>query len=366
MRLTLIISSLSYGGAERVLSTMANHWAILGRQVTLITLDSQAMDFYALHPRVRRVALGLVGVSVHPWRALSNNLRRLTRLRREIRASEPEVIVSFIHEMNVLTLLASSGLNVPVIVSERTDPRQHRIGRVWAVLRRLLYPRADAVVVQTNEVGYWMQRFVRKEVVHTIPNAVALPVHEADHTACYLGSDRTVIAMGRLGPEKGFDLLLRAFAQCAAKHPDWSLMILGEGSERERLEALAGELGVANRVSMAGLIREPVKLLRHADLFVMSSRFEGFPNALLEAMACGLPVISTDCPSGPREIVRDGVDGVLVPPEDIDALAAAMERLMSDEAERERLAARAPDVVRRFGVSEMMKLWEQVICKSAK
>lgn len=361
MRLTLVIFSLSCGGAERVFSTMANYWAVKGKEVTLITLASESTDFYTIHPQVKRVALGLTASSAHLWEALRNNVRRLKRLRQAIRTSEPDIVISFMDRTNVLTLLAGLDLDRPVIVSIRTDPRQHRIGRVWTVLRRLLYPRANAVVVQTDEVRCWVQRFVRKEVVYTIPNPVTLTVYEPDRTAHSLHRERTIMAMGRLGPEKGFDLLLQAFAQCAAKHPDWSLMILGEGPERGRLELLAGECGVANRVSVPGLIREPVKLLRHADLFVMSSRFEGFPNALLEAMACGLPVVSFDCPSGPRDIIRDGVDGVLVEPEDVEALAAAMQRLISDEIERKRIGTHAVEVGERFSLKKVMELWERVL-----
>ncbi len=344
------------------MSIMANYWAARGEKVTLITLASEATDFYTLHPEVRRVALGATAVSRHPWEALGNNLRWLKRLRREIRASEPDAVISFIDSMNVLALLAGLSLRKPVVVSVRTDPRMsHYVGRIWSALRRLLYPRAHAVVVQSDEIRRWTQRFVRKERLYVIPNPVIPTAYGSNDVVASLGPGRIIVAMGRLHPVKGYDLLLRAFARCAAEYPDWSLMILGEGEERERLETLAGELSIADRMSMPGRVKDPMELLRQADLFVMSSRYEGFPNALLEAMACGLPVISTDCPSGPRAVVRDGVDGVLVTPEDAGALAAAMRRLMSDEAERKSLASRAVEVAERFDLEKVMGMWEDVL-----
>ncbi len=343
------------------MSIMANYWAARDREITLITLASEETDFYALHPGVKRVALGLRAKSTSLWESLRNNLRRLKCLRREIQLSEPDVVVSFIDSMNVLTLLASTGLSVPVVVSERNDPRQQHLGRIWAASRRSLYPKASAMVVQTDRVGCWAQRFIRKESIFTIPNPVMPPLHEPGDTVYPSHSVHTAVAMGRLHPQKGFDLLIRAFAQCVAKHPDWSLIILGEGAERENLKALACELGISTRVSMPGRIKEPGKLLRHMDLFIMSSRYEGFPNALLEAMAYGLPVVSFDCPSGPREIVRDGVDGILVKNADVRALAATMERLMVDEAERKRLGSRAVKVTERFGLEKVMRTWEDVL-----
>ncbi len=360
MRITLVISSLNGGGAERVMSILANYWAQSGQDVVLIT-HSAGQDAYAVSDHVRRVRLVLEWNSLHLGDALRNNANRIRTLRRIIRESRPDIVISFVDTTNILTLSSCLGCRFPVIVSERTDPRQHRIGRIWTMLRRLLYPYAAAVVVQTPSVRQWALTFLPSKAVHTIPNPILPSSVKRNFERVGEGGKRTVVAMGRLTIEKGHDLLIRAAALVLEKHPAWTLMILGDGLERQNLEKLAADLGVSHQICFQGHIKEPNALLYQADLFVLPSRFEGFPNALLEAMVCGLPVISADCPSGPREIIRDGVDGVLVPPEDVDALAAAMDRLMSDKDERNRLAHRAPEVLNRFGIEQVMGMWEDLL-----
>jgi len=361
MRLTFVISSLAGGGAQRVMSIIADYWASMGRNITLITLDSKDTDFYTLRPEVKRVTMGLMTVSSNFYETCRNTLQRLRHLRREIRASQPDAVISFISRMNILTLVATLGLNIPVIISERNNPRKQPATWYSAASQRLIYPYAHAIVVQTDRIGRWVQKFVPQKKIYTIPNPVIKPPVCEEKTKHTLPNIHTIVSMGRLTPQKGFDLLLPAFAKCAPKHPNWSLLILGEGDDRKHLQKLAEELKIANRLNMTGTVQEPSSILYNADIFVMSSRYEGFPNALLEAMACSLPVISFDCPTGPREIIHDGVNGILVPPEDVDALASTMDRLMSDESERKRLASRAIEVIDQFSLEKVMEGWEEVL-----
>lgn len=179
-----------------------------------------------------------------------------------------------------------------------------------------------------------------------------------------LPAGRRVVAVGRLVAQKGFDLLLQAFARLQGRYPDWSLVIVGEGPLRAELEGLVERLGLSGRVFLPGLVQAVPALLKRCDLFVLASRYEGFPNALGEAMAAGLPVIAADCPTGPRELVRHGVDGLLVPPEDPATLAEAMDRLMGDGEERRRLAGRAVEVTARFSEEKVLALWDQVLAEA--
>ncbi len=365
MRIAVVTYSLSAGGGERVASTLINYWVEGGEQVTLVTFDSVEKDFYRIDAKVKRIALGLTSESKN-WREfIGNNLRRIQILRAFFRSSEFDVVVSFIDKTNVLVLLATFGLGVPVVVSEQIDPRKHSVGMVAAALRRVLYPSACAVVVLTAGMSQWARRIVKKEAIYVVPS----PISEQ-----FLGSRKsngsstlhTVVAMGRMEPQKGFDRLLTAFAKCAQRHPEWTLRIVGEGTERPRLHALTVRLGLESRIRLDTVTKEPEKVLRDSDLFVLSSRYEGFPNVLLEAMACGLPVISFDCQTGPGEIIRDGIDGVLVPPDDVEALAKAMDSLMGAQQERRRLAASAVEVAERFSLPRVMAMWSEILGKAAR
>ena len=360
MKVTFILSALFAAGAERVISIMATYWARKGWGVTILSLDNgETPPFFEIDPAVCRMSLGLLGDSAGLIAGIRNNLKRVLMLRRAIIRSQPHTVISFVDKTNVLTLFATLGLKLEVMVSERTDPYQYSIGRIWGGLRWWVYSRADRIVVQTRGAQeYFLPKFQRRVTV--IPNPV-LPASSNHATLNNRATACMILAMGRLSKEKGFDDLLYAFRKVNDQHPGCTLTIIGEGPERGELELLRERLGLSGCVLLPGLVTTIEVFLRQASMFVLSSRFEGFPNALCEAMAYGLPVIATDCRSGPREIIRDGEDGLLVPPGDLDALAAAMDSLMSDPERRARLGGRAMDITQRFGVEKVMGMWEKIL-----
>ncbi len=356
-RVLIAVSSLSAGGAERMAAELANAWSG-ERGVGVLTLSSPRSDHYRLAPAVERMALGIMWDSTGPWESVLGTLRRSRMIRRAVRGFRPQVVLSLADQTNLRMLASLIGTGIWVIACERTDPRRHRVGLPWRWARRLLYPRAAAVVVQTEAVAGWARAFVPARRVHVIPNFVRdlpAPTGPAER------GDNDILAVGRLGPEKGYDVLLRAFAASGLAARGARLTILGEGAERAALESLARDLGIAAAVSLPGVVAEPERWMARCTLFVLSSRYEGFPNALLEAMAMGCPVIAADCDSGPRHIIRDGTDGVLVPVEDADALAAALGRLMGDAALRARLGAAAVAVRERFAKAAILRRWEALI-----
>jgi GalNAc-alpha-(1->4)-GalNAc-alpha-(1->3)-diNAcBac-PP-undecaprenol alpha-1,4-N-acetyl-D-galactosaminyltransferase len=356
----LLISSLGPGGAERVMSLLADGLVARGHEVSLITLSHAGNDFYALDPRVHRRGLGLIGESTHALGAVLANIRRIRALRRAIRAETPHTVLAFVTRMNVLALIACAGIPVRVVVSERVDPASHAEGRAWEGLRTATYQRADAVVVQTERIAQWFRARLRhRERVIVIPNP-------ASNIAGTVSADPRVappfiLGAGRLVPQKGFDLLIRAFGLIADRIPSLHLAIAGEGPDGQQLQQLASSLGLGSRVLFLGNVRNLSDLMRSAEAFVLSSRYEGFPNVLLEALACGVPSIAADCPEGPREILADGKYGILVPREDVVALAGAIESLVSDPELRQRLVASGALAIAPYEQNRVVDAWTTVL-----
>lgn len=364
MKILFLIHSLSMGGAERVTVNLANHWAEKGWTITIATLTNREGDFYPLHPSVARIGLDVAGESPRMLSALAHNVARLRAVRRLLYAQRPDVAIGMMTTANVLLALASVGLGVPVIGSERIHPPALPVGASWEALRRWTYGRLAALTALTDASAEWLTRNTRARRIAVIPNAVPWPFPAGEplvQPQSFLSADRRVLlAVGRLNRQKGFDLLLPAFAALAARFPDWDLVILGEGSERPALERLVRELGLEHRALLPGRAGNVADWYLRADLYVMSSRFEGFPNTLAEAMAHGVPVVSFDCETGPSDIIRHEVDGLLVPPEDVEGLSSALSRLMSDDVLRQKLASRAVEARERFSIFRIAEMWEEL------
>lgn len=365
-RLTIVIHSLTGGGSEHAAATMASHWADAGRAVTLVTLDSVENDEITFSPKVERVGLGVMSDSTGIWSAIKANQWRIQSLRDAIVKTAPDRVISLTDRTNILTLLATRGTDFRVIVSERTDVRHHRIGRVWEWLRKRTYPGACSIVVQTDAVRAAMKPIARKTPILVIPNAVPAIVAEAAaaprRQELELPEDRNwFVAVGRLSFEKGFDRLIDAFAQAAEQCSAWNLLIIGDGPEKSKLQEAVQNHGLQDRVLFPGWIESPWPAIPKPSIAVLPSRYEGFPNALLEAMSHGLAPIAFDCESGPSEIITHSENGLLIPQNDVAALAAAMQSLANDTTTRTNLSAAALSVNDRFSPEQVFALWEAVL-----
>jgi glycosyltransferase involved in cell wall biosynthesis len=364
MNVLIYIHSLACGGAERFVVTLSNYWAQKGWTITIVTAESRELDFFALAPQVQRIELGLAGSSTGLFHGMVQNFRRVLALRRVIRKVRPTVALGVMSTANVVLALSLLGTGTRGVGSERVHPAQTPLSRPWEVLRKYLYGRLCAVVALTNETAAWLSRWTTARRVVVIPNAAVWPLEPQSPvlspSALVRPGEQVILAVGRLTEQKGFDALIDAFSAVGGKSRPWRLVILGDGPARSTLEARVLAAGLTDRVSLPGRAGNMRDWYEAADLFVLSSRFEGFPNTLIEAMAHGLAVVSFDCDTGPRDIIKDGANGMLVPPGDIAALSGAMRLLMSEDHLRKTYSEQAIAIRGRLALSEIAQQWEDL------
>lgn len=362
MKILFFVSSLHAGGAERVATTLVSAWARQGHTVLLVpTYTGKGRCFYPLDKDVKLIWLAdRMGALRHK---VSAPIAKWFAIRRLVRETKPDIIVSFLTNVNVNVLLAVRGLCVPVIVCERTNPAfSLSAGKFLQVLRRITYPWASAVCLQTQASAVDFRRIVPSvKRLLVIPNPLPPELLAADEVQALskTGQRHRLVAMGRLVSIKQFSWLVQVFSTLAADFPDWDLYIWGEGPLRTELSQQVTTLGLADRIVLAGRTEQPWIELAHSDVFALTSAVEGFPNVLLEAMALSLPCVTVDCPSGPRELSNDGQDALLVPLHDTPALQQALRQLMQDPVLRKALGQQSAESIRhRYALPKVLQLWE--------
>lgn len=373
--LALVLSGLSGGGAQRRMVTLANAFARRGHRVDLVAVHPGGPFRVGLSPAVRLVGLD-------PWwtrlpglarRKGARVLASAPALAAYLRRERPEAVLASSNPANIATLWARqlAGVPTPVVVSVNVHVSSAAASRRRPFLGHLVrrsYPTADGIIAVSASVARDLVRVtgLAPERVTTIHNPVATAEIERqaqvdlDHPWFASGEPPVVLGAGKLKPQKDFATLVTAFARVRATHPT-RVVILGEGEERARLLRVAQRLGVADGVALPGFVANPFAYMARAAVFVLSSAWEGFSNVLAEALACSCPVVSTNCPGGPAELLDDGVYGPLVPVGDADALAAAIVHVLRRPPDRERLRARA----RAFSVERAAEEYLRVLLACA-
>lgn len=358
MRIALFTVSLEVGGAERVLVTLANRFAERGHSVQMVLMKPEGELRKELSPAVPIVDLKTYRI----WRTV-------LPLARYLRRERPDALLSTLSQPNLIAILAKRLARVPTraVVREANTPT-HEFGgavklknRIVPALIARVYRYADAIVAVSRGVQADLMRLTRlpETRIPYVYNPVITPKLlqqrevALEHPWFAEGALPVVLAVGRLTAQKDFPTLLRAFAQLSVPA---RLLILGEGEQRAELEQLAQQLGIAERVQLPGYEPNPFKYMRRAAVFVLSSRYEGLPNALIQAMACGCPVVATDCPSGPREILADGKYGLLVPVGDVDALSDAIQQGLQD-----RIPPAPPEWLQQFEENHIVEQYLRVL-----
>ncbi len=357
MRVSIVVEGLCSGGAERSACFLAEGFRQRGLDVSFVTVNAGENPFHLPPDDCESVDLGLVRAQM-PFlpRHLAYHATLFRELRDSLLALRPDLVVSFGTKLNVMVLQALRGTAIPVIVSERGDPVTGRIEWTYRALRKILYPRAKAIVCLTSyAAGIYAKSLPGTRIV-VIPNPLFPHFKQAGAETLPPRSGRPfILSVGRLSKQKNYPLLLEAFARLAPRYPDWDLVIYGEGKQAPPLKTLAGRLCIGERVFWPGVTLDLGPVYESAGLYVQPSLYEGFCNTLLEALAYGKAVAATNW-GGVRDLVADGENGLLSPMEPL-ALAGVLDRLLADRTLRERLGAEARKSRERFTPGRIMDKW---------
>lgn len=388
--LLIVCPHLGEGGVQRVVSILANAWSRQGRKVCVATLYEMEVAF-ELEPGVR-----LIPTTRYFWIKWVEKLRmllpppgkwkgrqflhffmrlayplipflyvplhiRVLTLRSVMKKVRAPVVIGLCGSTNIITALAARPLPCLCLISERNDPVLQELDFPWDALRPRYYDRADVVTANTHAALESMRAYVDPQKLAFVPNPVLNPDDTNASSGGGLFSSPTVLIVGRLHHQKAHDVLLDAFAQLAPEFSDWKLSIVGQGDLEENLRALATGLGIAGRVVWHGHVNDPFPYYRQAQIFVLPSRHEGTPNALLEAMNSGIAVIISDASPGPLELVEDGKSGLIVPAGDPLKLKQAIEKLAADPVLRASLARAARVNVAEYSLPRALLAWERLM-----
>lgn len=349
MKVIMVTAGMSGGGTERVIAVLANDMAEKSHEVKIV-MTSRDEVAYELHSNVQVLSIGgSTGGS------LSKRMKRIRDLRRIFKQDKEQVIVSFGTETNLFSLLAGIGLKNKIIVSERNDPNQC----TYPILRNMIYRMADSLIFQTEDAKKCFPKGIAKKggvIPNPLSGEMKKPVHGARR--------REIVTAGRLEPQKNHRLLIEAFQGFTEQFPDYRLVIYGKGYLEEELKALARELHLEGKVIFAGFAEHIQEKLCNAAMFVLSSDYEGVSNSLMEAMALGLPVISTDCPiGGSAMLIKHKESGLLVPVGSAAALTEAMKYMAEDTDRAEEMGRQAEYVREAYSAEEICDRWIRAIAE---
>lgn len=322
MHIAIVTRNMGAGGAERVIAQLLNEWAEQGITCSLICLE-HVEPFYKLSDKVN-----YYNVPFQSHNRALNKIGKYISLRNLVCKIRPDVVLSMPEEIGIYVIPALIGTKIPVVVSERNNPWVMPYKKITRVIRKIVYPFANGFIFQTECAASFFSKKIRAKGI-----VLKNPLDLERIPKPYIGSRRkTIVAAGRFEKQKNFTLLIDAFAKICSMHNDYKLIIYGDGTLRNALTIYASQVLPAGSYEFPGKTTDLLTKINNAGAFVLSSDYEGIPNVLIEALAMGVPCISTDCPSGgPRELISDGKNGLLVPINDVDLLADRLERVISKE-----------------------------------
>lgn len=366
MKIAIIIPGLSMGGAERVAVSLSN-WLVNNKkdEIYFINMANDTNNFeFDDKLNVYHKTYDTTNIKgIKPIVIIKKLLRKQKYINETLNSIKPDVIFEMLYYPIYFILpYIIKHKNVVLIGSERTNPQLKGLPLYIKILSKISPMLCDGYIFQTERVkNMFSKRIKRKSIV--IPNAVSNPyIKELQKVK----KDKTISNMGRLEYEKGQDVLIKAFNIVHSKYPDYKLIIYGEGSKRKEYQHLIEELGLQQNVILAGKLQKAILEVNKSEIFAFTSRFEGMPNALLEAMACGLPCVSTDCVAGPSEIIKNNENGILTQVDNIEQIADKIIYLIENKEIAEKIGKEAEKVIEEYSVEKIFEEYYYFFCKTAK
>lgn len=360
IHVAMLIGALTRGGSERVLINLSEYLVSIGYKVTMVTQYKREAE-YPLNPSVKRVISDITEEECSKSRIV-NFGRRFGKLRNIWKQEKPDVILSFIGKNNMMAILTSRFLHIPVAVSVRGEPSMEYYNGWMRFMARHLFKYADGIILQTKQCYEFFPEAVRKKAV-----ILHNPVNSSFFRKRYEGErEKELVSVGRIDENKNHEMLIRAFAEIAEVFPEYRLTIYGEGEKRGELIELVRQLGLENRISLPGSIENVADTIYKTGVFILPSNTEGVPNTLIEAMILGLTVVSTDCPcGGPADLIRHGVNGLLTPVGDVQKMKENLQNILNDLQMRDLLGKEAAKTSDIYQPEKIYKEWENYLISLA-
>ena len=357
MNIVFCLGSMGKGGAERVIANLSNYLADKDNLVSIITTVS-GTSVYTLNKKIKHYSLEN---NLKKNNVILKNIIRIKKLKSILKKISPDIIISFLPEPSYRVLLLKKSIKVPVIVSVRNDPKVEYNSKLSKICMNYTYPKADGFVFQTEEAKkYFNERIQKKSVI--IPNPISDEF--VDENFEYNPESNKIVNIGRLNKQKNQELLIKAFKEISIKYPQYKLYIYGEGDLRIHLEQVIKDLCLEQKVFLPGETSDVKEKLKQSKIFVLTSDYEGMPNTLMEAMATGLPCISTNCPcGGPKFLISNGENGILIPTNNKDALVKSLEDLINNKEKCIKLAKNAKKICNTLNPQKINSTWEEYIKK---
>ncbi len=354
MKVGFLINDLNAGGAERAVASLANYFVNHDIQAQIVTFSNEK-SFYSLDKKVKHSPLGFEEIEHSvSLKRISESIKRIVLLRKFVKAQKLDFLIGMSFYMTWYAVFATVFTKTKIIGTERNNPYKYAAGKINTLLRKLFYHFCDGYIFQTYKSAKFFTKNLKKSDT-VIPNAIF------NETVCKLSPpaerEKIICAVGRLNKQKRFDLLIDAFSSIAREIPDYRLVIFGEGELRNELQKRIDNAELSNRISMPGTNPEVLKFVNKASVFVLSSDYEGMPNVLMEALALGVPCISTRCDMGPEELIINGENGILVDTGSSEQIAATLLNIIKNPELAKKLSKSSMKLRETHSIDEISKKW---------